>query len=119
MTDWRAVFIGFLVGIVLSVFAFAIPVVGHLGAGLIAGFVAGFVAGGGLLRGAWHGLLAGALGGLVVAIGIGLFALLVGTLALGPPGFLGGVGAFAIAAIIAFVLALDSAIGGALGGLLG
>jgi len=42
----RAVLVGFVVGIVTSLLAFAPPIVGYVGAGLIAGLVAGLVAGG-------------------------------------------------------------------------
>ena len=44
MTDWQAVLVGFLVGVVASVFAFALPGVGHVAAGLVGGFAAGFLA---------------------------------------------------------------------------
>ena len=40
MADWSAVFIGFAIGIVAGFFAFALSVVGHVGAGLVAGVVA-------------------------------------------------------------------------------
>jgi hypothetical protein len=118
MTNWRAVLIGFLVGVVASLFAFALPVVGHLGAGFIAGLVAGVVAGGGLASGAWHGLLAGAFGGLVAAVALAAFVTLVGATVSGPGGALAGLGVFAIGAVVAVVFAVDSAIGGAIGGFL-
>lgn len=119
MTDWRAVGIGFLVQLVLGVFAFAIPGLGHVGAGLIGGFVAGYLAGGGLLRGAWHGTLAGAIGGLVVAVLLAGLVTFVGSIGLGPLGALAGGGVFVLVAVTALLLAIDSAIGGAVGGLLG
>ena len=52
MTDWRAVGIGFAVAVVIGLFAFAIPGIGHAAAGLVGGFVAGYLAGGGLGNGA-------------------------------------------------------------------
>ena len=48
MTDWRAVGIGFLVSVVAGIVAFVLPVIGHVGAGLLGGFAAGYVAGGGI-----------------------------------------------------------------------
>lgn len=118
MTDWRAVIVGFLVGLVASVFAFVLPVIGHMGAGLLAGFVSGYLAGGSIGRGVWHGLLAGALGGLVVAVLLAAVVSIVGMSISGPFGILGGVGVFVIGATIAALLAVDSAIGGAIGGVL-
>jgi hypothetical protein len=118
MTDWRAVGIGFLVSIVAGIVAFALPVVGHIGAGLIGGGVAGYLAESGIGSGAWHGLLAGAVGGIVLALLFGLGAGFLGSIAAGPGGGLLGAGVFVVGVIIAFVLAIDSAIGGAVGGLL-
>ena len=53
VTDWRAIIVGFLVGVASGLVAFALPVIGHVGAGLVAGFVAGALAGaaGGLIAG--------------------------------------------------------------------
>jgi hypothetical protein len=117
MVNWRAVLTGFVVELVLGVFAFAIPGVGHAAAGLIGGFVAGWMVGGGLWRGAWHGFLAGALGGIVVAVLALLFGLVLTATGIVPAGILGvGVGLFAL--VVFGLLALDSAIAGAIGGLL-
>ena len=119
MTDWRAVGYGFVVQVLIGVFAFAIPGVGHAAAGLIGGFVAGYVAGGGLGNGAWHGLLAGALGGILIAVFVGAGASIIGGIGAGPLGLLGGLGVFAVAIVIALILAIDSAIAGAVGGVIG
>ena len=51
MTDWSAVLVGFAVGIVAGLFAFAPPVVGHVDAGLVAGVVAVDSAIGGAIAG--------------------------------------------------------------------
>lgn len=119
MTNWYAVFVGFVVSVIAGVVAFAVPGIGHIGAGLIGGFAAGYVAGGGLGSGFWHGLLAGALGGIVVALFLGLAGTVVGGLAGGPVGSLfGGIGIFAAALLVAFIMALDSALGGMVGSLL-
>ena len=53
--DWSAVLVGFAVGIVAGLFASALPVVGHVDAGLVAGGVAVDSA----IGGATGGLLAG------------------------------------------------------------
>lgn len=117
MVDWTAVGFGFLAHVILGVFAFLAPGIGHIAVGLLGGFVTGYVAGGGLGNGAWNGLIAGALGGilvaLIVAVGLGaILELLVG----GGLGFLGGAGALIVGVVVAFILAIDSAIGGAVGG---
>ncbi|SFS13162.1 hypothetical protein SAMN05216559_4212 [Halomicrobium zhouii] len=116
MTNWRAVLWGFVAGIVFGLLAFAIPVIGHVGAGLVAGGVAGYLAGGGLASGAWHGLLAGALDGIVLALLVSPVAALLGGLGGGPVGSLvGGLGVVVIGVLVAAVFAIDSAIGGAIG----
>ncbi len=117
MTNWRAVGIGFLVEIVVGVFAFALPGIGHAAAGLLGGFVAGWIAGGGIGSGAWHGLLAGSIGGIVIAILVAIGATLLGTIGAGPLGIFIGMGTFAVAVGAAVILAIDSAIGGAVAGL--
>jgi hypothetical protein len=116
MTNWAAVLWGFLVGIVVGLLAFAIPIVGHVGAGLIAGGVAGYLAGGGLASGAWHGLLAGALDGIALVLLIAPLGALIGGIGAGPlGGLVGGLGVFVLGLVVAFVFAVDSAIGGAVG----
>lgn len=107
MTNWRAVGIGFVVELVLSVF-FVI-------AGIIGGFVAGYIAGGGLGNGFWHGLLAGAIGGVIVAIIVGLFGSAVLGVMTGGFGILAGLGVTVIAVVLFFVISIPSAIGGLVG----
>ena len=115
MTNWRAVGIGFVVQVVVGLFAFAIPGVGHVAAGLIGGFAAGYVAGGGLFSGGWHGLLAGAIGGILIGVLLAIVITILGTIGLGPLGpFVGGA-TFVIALTVAFIQAIDSAIGGLFG----
>jgi len=116
MVNWRAVLVGFGVELVLGVFAFALPGVGHAAAGLVGGFVAGWMAGGGAWDGAVHGLLAGALGGVVV-VGVLVFASAVASVAFVPAGLL-GFGVAVLALVVFLALAVDSAIAGAIGGLL-
>lgn len=119
MTDWRAVGYGFVVMFIAGLLATFVPVVGHVGAGLIGGFVAGYVAGGGLLAGFWHGLLAGSVSGVVITLLLAAFGGLVG-LAGGPLGSLiGGAGVFVIGLFLTLLFAVDSALAGAIGGVLG
>jgi len=116
MVNWRAVLVGFGVELVLGVFAFALPGIGHAAAGLVGGFVAGWMAAGGVWRGALHGLLAGALGGFVV-VGFLVLASVVAGLAFAPAGAL-GLGVAALSLVVFLALAVDSAVAGAIGGLL-
>jgi hypothetical protein len=116
MVNWRAVLAGFVVEVVLGVFAFALPGIGHAAAGIVGGFIAGWMAGGGLWNGAIHGLLAGALGGILIVLLI-VIASLVATVAFVPAGIF-GFGAAVLAFVVFAVLAIDSAIAGAVGGLL-
>ena len=53
MTDWSVVLVGFAVGIVAGLFAFAPPVVGHVDAEFVAGVVAVDSAIGGAIAGSW------------------------------------------------------------------
>ena len=55
MSHWSAVLVGFAIGIVAGLFAFAPPVVGHVSAELVAGVVAVDSA----IGGATGGLLVG------------------------------------------------------------
>ncbi|WP_254531923.1 DUF5518 domain-containing protein [Natrinema gelatinilyticum] len=118
MTDWRAVFIGFLVVTVFGIIGLVVPGIGQLAAGLIGGFVAGYMAGGGLGSGFWHGLLAGSLGGIIGGLLIGVAVGLAG-IALGPLGGAiagtAGLGIFALAVAISLFMALESAVAGTVG----
>lgn len=116
MVNWRAVLTGFVVEVVLGVFAFALPGVGHAAAGMIGGFVAGWMAGGGLWSGLVHGGLAGALGGLLVVAFL-VVASAVLSVAFVPAGIL-GFGVAVLAFVVFVLLAVDSAVAGAVGGLL-
>ena len=120
MVNWRAVTIGFVIGLLVAIVGFALPVIGQIGAGLIGGFVAGYLAGGGLWRGAVHGLLAGALGGLFITVFVAVAITFLGVVTLQPAGgLLGGLGIAGIGLFLAFLFALDSALAGAIGGVLG
>lgn len=118
MVNWTAVFVGFVVEVVLGSIGLAVPVLGQLVAAMIGGFVAGYMAGGGITSGAWHGLLAGALGGLIIALLIGIFGSALLGIGLGPEGAVLGLGITAFAVLAWFLLSLPSAVGGAVGGAL-
>jgi len=114
MTDWRAVGIGFIVGLVIATVGLALPIIGQIG-----GFIAGYLAGGGLGSGAWHGLLAGAIGGLIIAVFVFVGASLLGLTVTEPVNaVVGGAGLTAVVVFLSVLFALDSAIAGAIGGAL-
>jgi hypothetical protein len=115
MTNWRAVGLGFLVELVLSIVLVVIPGFGQLAAGLIGGFVAGYVAGGGLGSGFWHGLLAGAIGGIIVAVIIGLFGSALLGVGGGGAGVVLGFGLTVFAIVVFFIISIPSAIAGLVG----
>jgi len=118
MTDWRAVTVGFLVGVVAALFGLLLPGVGQAAAGLLAGFVAGYLADDGILGGVWHGLLAGALGAILLALLLVPLAALLAS-PFGPvASALGGAGTFVAVSALGLLFALDSAVAGAVGGLL-
>lgn len=114
MTDWKAVWWGFVVLLIAALFGNAIPIVGHIGAGIVGGFVAGYLAGGGLGSGAWHGMLAGSITGIVFTV---LVALAGGLLA-GPAGGIVGGGLLVAGVALTLLFALDSAVAGAVGAVL-
>jgi hypothetical protein len=115
MTNWRAVGIGFLIELVLSIVLVVVPGLGQLAAALIGGFAAGYVAGGGLTSGFWHGLLAGALGGILVAVIIGLFGSAVLGLGGGGAGVAFGLGVTLFAIAVFFLISIPSAVAGIVG----
>lgn len=111
MTNWKAVFVGFLAELAFNVLGIFVGIVSP---GVLAGLVAGYLAGTGLLGGAWHGLLAGALGGIVLAVLVAVTGIGYGLL-VDPVGSLVGLG-IAVALLFVMVLfAVDSAIGGLIG----
>jgi hypothetical protein len=115
MVNWRAVGIGFIIELVLSIVLVIIPGFGQLAAALIGGFAAGYIAGGGLGNGFWHGLLAGAIGGIIVAVIIGLFGSALLGAVTGGPGAVFGVGLIVFAIIVFFIISIPSAIAGLVG----
>lgn len=114
-TNWSAVLVGFVVLLVTGAVGLHLPIVGHIGAGLVGGFAAGYLAGGSLGNGAWHGLLAGSITGVVFAVALAVLGGIVG-LAAGPlGGLLGGAGVLLVGLFLTFLFALESALAGAAG----
>ncbi|MBQ2831709.1 DUF5518 domain-containing protein [Methanobrevibacter sp.] len=70
MTKRKAVFIGFILVVIIESFFAHYDFIGLL----IAGFITGYIAHDGILNGFWNGAVAGAMGAIVCAI---LFLLLV------------------------------------------
>jgi hypothetical protein len=101
---WLGVVLGFIVMVVL----FFLPVINHL----IGGFVAGIVAKGGTWNGAKAGFVAGIFGALV----IGILVVIGGTIFLGLLGFLGGLGIAALLVILGIYSGILGMIGGVIGG---
>ena len=105
MTDWRAIGIGFIVGLTVAVVGLALPIIGQIG--------------GGLGSGAWHGLLAGAFGALLVAVFVFVGATFLGVTVTDPVNaIVGGAGLSLVVLFLAALFALDSALAGAIGGAL-
>jgi len=100
-----AVFVGFILMIILGWF----PIIGPL----IAGFVAGLIA-----RGAGRGALAGFLSGIIGGIIIGVILTIIGTAALGALGTFLGILAGLVVIILSLGGAILALIGGAIGGLI-
>ncbi len=118
MTNWRAAVVGFLVITVLGAVGVVVPGLGQLAAGLLGGFVAGYMAGGSLASGAWHGLLAGSLGGIAAAAILWVGLTVIGFVGGPIGAALGSLGGLVLAvAIVGFsmIVALESAVAGAIG----
>lgn len=111
MTNWKAVFIGFLAELVFNLLGIF---VGIISPGIIAELVAGYLSGTRLLRGAWHGLLAGALGGIVLAVLVAITGIGYG-LVVDPVGSVIGLGLALVLLVVMLLFAIDSAIGGLIG----
>jgi len=118
MTNWRAAVVGFVVITVLGAVGVVVPGLGQLAAGLIGGFVAGYMAGGSLGSGAWHGLLAGSLGGIAAAAILWIGLTVIGFVGGPVGAAIGSLGGLVLAvSIVAFsmIVALESAVAGAIG----
>lgn len=116
MTKWSAVFVGFILAVIVKSFFAPYEFIGLL----IVGFITGYIAHSGALGGMWNAAVAGALGTIISAI---LFILLA-TFGGGLVGIFGGLTGFTLsgtAGIIAIIesliyYAIVMGITGALGG---
>lgn len=102
--------VGVMVGFLLMIALFWLPVIGPL----IAGFVAGVIAGGGPGRGGLAGFLSGITGAVLLTI----IVTIIGTAFLGPFGVFIGFVAGVLLFVFFFGGAILALIGGAVGGLI-
>lgn len=91
MTKWNAVFIGFILAVIVKSFFSQYEFVGLL----IVGFITGYLAHDGALGGLWNAAVAGALGTIISAILFVLVATLGGSLF----GIFGGLTGFTISGL--------------------
>ena len=118
MTKWSAVFIGFILAVVVKSFFAQYEFIGLL----IVGFITGYIAHSGALGGLWNAAVAGALGTIISAILFVLVATFGGSLF----GIFGGLTGFTISGIAsiftiigyliyyAIVMGITGAFGGAI-----
>ena len=102
MTKWSAVFVGFILAVIVKSFFAPYEFVGLL----IIGFITGYLAHSGALGGLWNSALAGALGTILSAV---LFVL-VATIGSSLTGIFGGLAGFTISGITSFIAVIDSLI---------
>ena len=118
MTKWKAVFIGFILAVIVKAFFAQYEFVGLL----IVGFIVGYIAKSGMIGGMWNAAVAGALGTIIAAILFILVATVGGTFL----GLFGGLAGFTISGIsslfvvlgyliyYAIVMGITGAFGGAI-----
>ena len=118
MTKWKAVFIGFILAVIVKAFFAHYEFVGLL----IVGFITGYIAHSGFFGGLWNAAVAGAFGTIVCAILFIILATFGGAMI----GMFGGLTGFTISGITgltavisdliyyAIVMGITGAIGGAL-----
>lgn len=95
MTKWNAVFIGFILAVIVKSFFAQYEFIGLL----IVGFITGYIAHEGLLGGLWNAAVAGALGTIVCAVLFVLAATFGGSLF----GIFGGLTGFTVSGLISIV----------------
>lgn len=118
MANWSAVFIGFLLTVVVKAFFAPYEFIGLL----IVGFITGYIAHSGALGGLWNAALAGALGTIISAVLFILVATLGGSFA----GIFGGLTGFTFSGLASLTVVIETliyyaivmGITGALGGAL-
>ncbi|WP_405290803.1 DUF5518 domain-containing protein [Methanobrevibacter sp.] len=118
MTKWKAVFIGFILAVIVKAFFAHYEFVGLL----IVGFITGYIAHSGFFGGLWNAAVAGAFGTIVCAILFIILATFGGAMI----GMFGGLTGFTISGITgltavisdliyyAIVMGITGAIGGAI-----
>ena len=118
MTKWSAVFIGFILAVIIK--AFFAPY--EFGGLLIVGFITGYMAHSGALGGLWNAAVAGSLGTIIGAILFIIVATVGGSFA----GLFGGLTGFTISGVTGIITiignliyyAIVMGITGAIGGFL-
>lgn len=95
MTKWSAVFIGFILAVIVKSFFAQYEFIGLL----IVGFITGYIAHSGVFGGLWNAAVAGALGTIICAI---LF-IMVSTLGGSLFGIFGGLTGFTISGIASII----------------
>ena len=118
MANWSAVFIGFILAVIVKAFFAPYEFIGLL----IVGFITGYIAHSGALGGLWNAALAGAFGTIVSAILFILAATLGGSFA----GIFGGLTGFTLSGVAGLAVVIETliyyaivmGITGALGGAL-
>jgi hypothetical protein len=98
MTKWNAVFIGFILAVIVKSFFSQYEFVGLL----IVGFITGYIAHDGALGGLWNAAVAGALGTIISAILFVLAATLGGSLF----GIFGGLTGFTISGLTGITIVI-------------
>lgn len=118
MTKWNAVFVGFILAVIVKSFFSHYEFIGLL----IVGFITGYIAHDGALSGLWNAAVAGALGTIICAILFILMATTGGSLF----GIFGGLTGFTVSGIAsitvvigyliyyAIVMGITGAVGGAI-----
>ena len=102
MTKWSAVFIGFILSIIIRLFFGSHEFIGLL----IVGFITGYIAHSGALGGLWNAAVAGSLGTIISAILFIIVATVGGSLV----GIFGGLTGFTVSGIASLISVIQSLI---------
>lgn len=102
MTKWSAVFVGFILAVIVKSFFAQYEFIGLL----IVGFITGYIAHSGALGGLWNAAVAGALGTIISAILFILVATFGGSLI----GIFGGLTGFTISGVSGIIAVIGSLI---------
>ena len=102
MTKWSAVFVGFILAVIVKSFFAPYEFIGLL----IVGFITGYIAHSGALGGMWNAAVAGALGTIISAILFILLATFGGSLV----GIFGGLTGFTLSGTAGIISIIESLI---------